>query len=44
MFSSAVRTRVFLILDTPTVVLIENEKLYEAYKNYFELLWNLAKP
>lgn len=38
------KVAIFLIPDTPTVVLIENEKLYEAYKNYFELLWNIAKP
>jgi sugar-specific transcriptional regulator TrmB len=37
------KVAIMLVLDTPTVILIESKKLYEAYKGYFELLWKIAK-
>jgi len=36
------KVAIMLMLETSTVILIENKKLYESYKNYFELLWKLA--
>jgi sugar-specific transcriptional regulator TrmB len=37
------KVAIMLMLETPTIILIENHKLYEAYRNYFELLWKIAK-
>ncbi len=34
---------IILTADTATAILIENKKIYEAYKNYFKLLWKIAK-
>lgn len=29
--------------DHYTIILIENEKISKAYKNHFNILWNIAK-
>lgn len=29
--------------DVPTIIVIENEKINKAYRNYFNLLWKVAK-
>ncbi len=36
------KVAIILMLETPTIILIENEKLHEAYVNYFEILWRGA--
>jgi sugar-specific transcriptional regulator TrmB len=34
---------IMLMLETTTIIIIENKKLYESYKKYFKLIWNIAK-
>lgn len=33
----------FLYSDNPLVIQIKNEKIAKAYKNYFDILWNIAR-
>jgi hypothetical protein len=49
-FDSSVSTNIcgdevvlVLWIDIPIVIQIKNKKIAEAYKNYFELLWDAAK-
>lgn len=49
-FNSSVSTYIFdnkvtmiMWVDNPLGILIEHKSIYEAYKNYFELLWKTAK-
>jgi len=33
-----------LAQEKPIVIIIKNKAIAETYKNYFEILWNIAKP
>lgn len=37
------KTAIILWASTPLAILIKNKEIAEGYKNYFELLWNIAK-
>ena len=49
-FNSSVSTYIFdgkvaliMWVENPMGIIIEHKSVYESYKNYFELLWKVAK-
>src|SRR3989344_6354309 len=38
------RVAIHCLAEKPLVIIIKNKFLAETYKNYFEVLWKVAKP